>query len=201
MGESGENRTFVLKGSHATMPNEAEKPTPPESEKPAPKKVTKRSSSKASEKPPVKREVTMFLGEYDHNLDDKGRLAIPARFRDALEDGLIITRGFEKCLMGFPRAMWADVAAQVSSLSIGQSDARNLRRLLFSGAADVQLDRQGRVLIPQNLRDYAGLKEPVVIAGLSTHFEIWARDDWRDVLDSLDVSGGIIAEQLANLGL
>jgi MraZ protein len=143
----------------------------------------------------------MFLGEYEHNIDDKGRLAIPARFREELGEGLIITRGFDRCLMGFPRAMWDQLAQQVSALSLGQGDARNLRRLLFSGAADVQLDRQGRVLIPQNLREYAGITEPVIVAGLNTHFEIWSRDSWREVLESLDVNGGLIAEQLAKLGV
>jgi transcriptional regulator MraZ len=143
----------------------------------------------------------MFLGEYDHNMDDKGRLAVPARFREDLSDGVVITRGFDLCLMGFPRAMWEQLAGQVSALSLGQGDARNLRRLLFSNAADLQLDRQGRVLIPQNLRDYAGLNEQVIVAGLNTYFEIWSRERWREVLNGLDVNGSAIAEQLAALGI
>jgi MraZ protein len=143
----------------------------------------------------------MFLGEYEHNMDDKGRLAVPARFREALGDGIVVTRGFERCLMGFPRARWDQLAQQVSALSLGQGDARNLRRLLFSGAADVQLDRQGRILIPQNLREYAGLSDQVIVAGLNTHFEIWSADRWGEVLDTLDVMGSAIAEQLASLGI
>lgn len=143
----------------------------------------------------------MFLGEYEHNLDDKGRLAVPARFREELGDGVVITRGFDRCLMGFPRGTWTTLAEQVSGLSLGQGDARNLRRLLFSGAADVQLDRQGRILIPQNLREYAGLGEQVIVAGLNTHFEIWSAERWREVLDTLDVNGTAIAEQLASLGI
>ncbi len=141
----------------------------------------------------------MFLGEFEHNMDDKGRLAVPARFREGLGDGVVITRGFDRCLMGFPRLTWEQLAQQVSSLSLGQSDARNIRRLLFSGAADVQLDRQGRILIPQNLREYAGLGEQVIVTGLNTHFEIWSDTRWREVLDGLDVNGGVIAEQLAAL--
>jgi transcriptional regulator MraZ len=74
----------------------------------------------------------MFLGEYDHNIDDKGRLAVPARFREELGEGVVITRGFDRCLMGFPRPMWEQLAQQVSALSLGQGDARNMRRLLFS---------------------------------------------------------------------
>jgi MraZ protein len=143
----------------------------------------------------------MFLGEYEHNMDDKGRLAVPARFREALGEGVVITRGFDRCLMGFPRPRWEELAQQVSGLSLGQGDARNLRRLLFSGAADIQLDRQGRVLIPQNLREYAGLNEEVIVAGLNTHFEIWSGERWREVLDKLDVTGSAIAEQLAALGI
>jgi len=143
----------------------------------------------------------VFLGEYEHNLDDKGRLAVPARFRDDLGDGVVITRGFDRCLMGFPRPVWTTLAQQVSNLSLGQGEARNLRRLLFSGAADVMLDRQGRILIPQNLREYAGLGEQVIVAGLNTHFEIWSNERWREVLDSLDVNASAIAEQLAALGI
>ena len=143
----------------------------------------------------------MFLGEYEHNLDDKGRLAVPARFRDDLGDGVVITRGFDRCLMGFPRSVWTTLAQQVSNLSLGQGEARNLRRLLFSGAADVMLDRQGRILIPQNLREYAGLGEQVIVAGLNTHFEIWANARWNEVLENLDSSASGIAEQLAALGI
>jgi MraZ protein len=143
----------------------------------------------------------MFLGEYEHNLDDKGRLAVPARFREELGEGVVITRGFDHCLMGFPRPRWEELAERVSGLSLGHGDARNMRRLLFSGAADIQLDRQGRILIPQNLREYAGLSEQVIVAGLNTHFEIWSGERWHEVLDKLDETGSAIAEQLAALGI
>jgi len=134
-------------------------------------------------------------------MDDKGRLAIPARFREALGEGVVITRGFDRCLMGFPRAIWETLAQQVSGLSLGQGEARNLRRLLFSGAADIMMDRQGRILIPQNLREYAGLGEQVIVAGLNTHFEIWTGERWRAVLDTLDENASAFAEQLAALGI
>jgi MraZ protein len=134
-------------------------------------------------------------------MDDKGRLAIPARFREALGEGVVITRGFDRCLMGFPRAIWEPLAQQVSGLSLGQGEARNLRRLLFSGAADIMMDRQGRILIPQNLREYAELGEQVIVAGLNTHFEIWTSERWRAVLDTLDENASAFAEQLATLGI
>jgi MraZ protein len=143
----------------------------------------------------------VFLGEYEHNLDDKGRIAIPSRFREELGEGVVVTRGFDRCLMGFPRSTWEQLAQQVSGLSLGQGEARNLRRLLFSGAADMVLDRQGRILLPQNLREYAELGDQVIVAGLNTHFEIWANARWNEVLENIDDSASAIAEQLAALGI
>jgi MraZ protein len=143
----------------------------------------------------------MFLGEYEHTLDDKGRLAIPARFRDELSEGVVITRGFDRCLMGFPVQTWEALAAQAGSLPLGPGNNRNLQRLLFSGASDMTLDRQGRILIPQNLRDYANLGEQVVITGMHKYFEIWSRERWAEVLESLDVNAGLFAEQMAALSL
>ena len=143
----------------------------------------------------------MFLGEYEHNVDDKGRLAIPSRFREDLAEGVVVTRGFDRCLMCFPKPTFEKLAQQVSSLSLGQEEARQMRRLLFSGAADLALDKQGRILIPQNLRDYASLADRVIVAGLNTHFEIWTADRWNEVISSLDTSASAIAEQLAALGI
>lgn len=143
----------------------------------------------------------MFLGEFEHSIDDKGRVAIPARFREELSEGLVLTRGFDRCLQAFPRPIWQRLAERVSGLSLGNEEARNLRRLLFSGAAEVEVDRQGRILIPQNLREYAGLSEQVVVAGLNTHFELWSGDRWHSVLDALDNSAPAIAAQLAELGI
>lgn len=143
----------------------------------------------------------MFLGEYEHTIDDKGRLAVPARFREQLGDGIVITRGFEHCLMGFPLAYFEHLAGQVSGLSIGNTEAREMRRLLFSGASDAPVDKQGRINIPQNLRDYAEFKDSVIIAGMHTHFEIWSLDGWQKVLNTLDANGSTIAGKLAELGL
>ncbi len=141
----------------------------------------------------------MFLGEYEHTIDDKGRLAIPARFRDALNEGVVITRGFDKCLMGFPRSVWEELARQVSSLPIGSEETRQLQRMLFSGAADMTLDRQGRILIPQNLREFAELGDQAIIAGLNRHFEIWSPRRWQNVLSAMDANASLFAQKLAEL--
>lgn len=143
----------------------------------------------------------MFLGEFEHTIDEKGRVAIPARFREEIQEGFIITRGFDNCLQAFPRPTWQDLSQRISTLSLGNEEARHLRRLLFSGANEVTFDRQGRILIPQNLREYASLSEKVVIAGMHTFFELWSPERWQTVLSTLDSSGRIIAEQLADLGV
>ncbi|EFO79334.1 MraZ protein [Oscillochloris trichoides DG-6] len=143
----------------------------------------------------------MFLGEFEHSIDDKGRVAIPARFREELSEGMVLTRGFDACLQAFPRAIWQQLAQKVSSLSLGSPEARTLRRMLFSNAAEVEVDRQGRILVPQNLREYAGLAEQVVISGMDTYFELWSADRWRNVMEQLDTSGAGIAAQLAAVGI
>jgi MraZ protein len=143
----------------------------------------------------------VFLGEFEHSIDDKGRVAIPARFREELGEGMVLTRGFDLCLQAFPRQVWQQLAQKVSSLSLGSPEARNLRRMLFSNAAEVEVDRQGRILVPQNLREYASLAEQVVITGMDTYFELWSADRWRTVMEQLDTGGAGIAEQLAALGI
>lgn len=143
----------------------------------------------------------MFLGEFEHTIDDKGRVAIPARFREELSEGLVLTRGFDQCLQAFPQHAWRPLAERISKMSMGSQEARNLRRLIFSGAAEVEVDRQGRILIPQNLREYAGLAEQVVIAGMDTYFELWSSERWNGVLEDLDNSASVIAQQLADLGI
>ncbi|HWQ13993.1 MAG TPA: division/cell wall cluster transcriptional repressor MraZ [Roseiflexaceae bacterium] len=143
----------------------------------------------------------MFLGEHEHTIDEKGRLAIPAKFREELGEGVIITRGFDKCLYGFPRAFWESLAQQVTGVGFAQADARNVQRLLFSGAADLTFDRQGRVLLPPNLRQYAELGEQAVVAGLNRYFEIWAPARWAQQLESMDANAALFAQQLSALNV
>jgi MraZ protein len=143
----------------------------------------------------------VFLGEHEYTVDDKGRLAIPARFREELGEGVIITRGFDKCLYGFPRPFWELLAQQVTSVGFAQTDARQVQRLLFSGAAELVFDRQGRVVLPPNLRSYAGIGEQVVVAGLNRYFEIWTPERWNEQLESMDTNASMFAQQLSAMNV
>jgi MraZ protein len=143
----------------------------------------------------------VFLGEYEHSLDDKGRLAIPAKFRGELGPGLVLTRGLDRCLFGWPLAEWREVAEKLGRLSLMQADARRLQRLLFAGAAELELDRLGRVLVPAFLRSYAGLQDAVVVAGVLNRFEIWDRAQWAAERSAAEEQSAELAEHLSALGL
>lgn len=134
----------------------------------------------------------MFLGEFVHTLDSKGRLTIPAKFRAELDTGLVVTRGMDRCLAVFPLAEWDQLAAQVSKLPITDRRARALKRFLFAGASDVSPDKQGRILIPPHLREYAGLDGEVIVAGLSNYIEIWSADSWQDEWEQVEGEDGAI---------
>ena len=141
----------------------------------------------------------MFLGRHSHNLDDKGRLALPARYRDELRDGVVITRGFDNCLLIYPMAAWTPLAERVSALSIGDPDVRLLRRMLFANATDVLLDRQGRILVPVELRAHAGLEREAVVVGMHSFIEIWSPEGWAAQDELVERDGASIAEKLAAL--
>ena len=143
----------------------------------------------------------MFLGEFEHSLDDKGRLAIPAKFRPGLGQGLVLTRGLDRCLFVWPLAEWRTVAEKLGRLSLMHADARRLQRLLFSGAVDTQLDRLGRVLVPGFLRSYAGLQDAVVVAGILNRLEIWDLAQWSAERAAAEEQSAELAEHLSELGL
>ena len=143
----------------------------------------------------------MFLGEYEHSVDSKSRIAVPAKFRTQLEGGLVVTRGFERCLQVYPMEQWQALSERVSSLSLGSTEARQLRRLLFASAFDTEVDKQGRILLPANLREYAGIGDEAVVAGMNTYFEIWSKADWDAAMSELDESGSAIAAQMAEIGI
>jgi MraZ protein len=143
----------------------------------------------------------MFLGEYEHSVDSKSRIAVPAKFRTQLEGGLVVTRGFERCLQVYPMDQWQALSERVSGLSLGSTEARQLRRLLFASAFDTEVDKQGRILLPANLREYAGIGDEAVVAGMNTYFEIWSKADWDAAMSELDESGSAIAAQMAEIGI
>jgi MraZ protein len=140
----------------------------------------------------------MLLGEYEHTIDDKNRLTLPAKFRQAFGDGVILTRGLERCVVAYPRHDWTErVERRLDALDPLSGEARAVRRFTFSGASDDQLDKQGRVTIPPPLLRHAGLEREVVVAGLHDHLEIWDRAAWRAQLAELEGSAPHVAERLA----
>ncbi len=143
----------------------------------------------------------MLLGEYRHNLDVKGRMAIPAKFRDKLAAGAIITRGIDSCLFVFANAEWDALAKKLIALPLAQANSRAFVRLMLSGATDVEIDSQGRILIPDYLRKYAGLKKEVVVTGLYNRVEIWDGAAWAAYKMRTESSSEKIAEQLGELGI
>jgi len=140
----------------------------------------------------------MFLGEYTHNLDDKGRLTVPAKFREQLAAGLIVTRNpADRCLLVMPKAEWEIVAAKISALPLTDSKSALLRRAIFSAAEDLLPDKQGRILISQRLREYAQIEADIVIAGVDKFIELWKPANWQEkVLQPLDgdeINGDLFA--------
>jgi MraZ protein len=128
----------------------------------------------------------MFLGQYQHNLDDKGRLMIPARYRDLLAAGAFITQGFDRCLMVMTDAYFQDVYARINSMNMADPAARMLRRLILSNAYAVDVDRVGRILVPQNLREFLGISSgELVVAGQGEYFEVWTPAEWQAQMERL----------------
>ena len=136
----------------------------------------------------------MFLGEYELRLDHKGRLAIPARFRDAFRGGLVLSRGFDRCLIVYTLDEWGRVAEELASLPVTQANPRRIARFTFSGAFDLSLDRQGRVVLPAALRQYAGLNDDVVLVGSYSHLQVWDRDLWAEEKKYMTEHASEIAE-------
>jgi MraZ protein len=128
----------------------------------------------------------MFLGEFTHTIDEKGRLTIPAKFRGLLASGVVVTRGLDQNLMAFTLEGWQELAERVNRLPLADPSAREFRRRVFSGAVDLVPDRQGRILLPPYLREFAGIDTEVVITGNFNHAEIWSSDLWRPVREGIE---------------
>ena len=143
----------------------------------------------------------MLLGEYKHNLDLKGRIAMPAKFREQIKGGAIITRGLDHCLFVFGKNEWEILAQKLISLPLAQANSRAFVRLMLAGATDVDLDAQGRVLIPDYLREYARLKKEATITGLYNRMEIWDKEEWAKYKQKTESASEEIAEKLSELGI
>lgn len=143
----------------------------------------------------------MFMGEYEHTIDAKNRIIVPAKFREELGDSFIITKGLDNCLFVYPMEEWKIIEKKIRSLPFNRADARAFSRFFFSGASEVEMDKQGRVLIPSNLRKYASLEKEVVIIGVSSRVEIWSKEVWEDYNESTGAEFENIAEKLDDLNI
>lgn len=141
----------------------------------------------------------MFFGEYEHTIDDKSRLTVPARFRDALAGGVVLSKGLDRDVELWPREAWTSgIGARLAQLDPFSREGRELKRFFFGGAAAAELDRQGRVLLPPALVRHAGLERDVIIAGVDDHLELWGRSAWVEHLHAVEGSADHVAERLAD---
>ncbi|MFM2105075.1 MAG: protein MraZ protein [Chloroflexota bacterium] len=142
----------------------------------------------------------MFTGEYRHSVDEKGRIAIPSRFRARLDDGAFVARWIDTCLAVFPRDEWDRLAEKVAGLPLADAGSRTFQRFVFAGAFEVELDRQGRIVLPASLRSFAGLAGEAVVVGSRDHAEIWAPAAWDEYRRDLE-SPEALAAALSGLGI
>ncbi|HET6872534.1 MAG TPA: division/cell wall cluster transcriptional repressor MraZ [Sporolactobacillaceae bacterium] len=138
----------------------------------------------------------MFMGEYQHSIDDKGRIIIPSKFRDDLGTTFVLTRGLDQCVFGYPMEEWKQLEQKLKALPFTKKDARAFTRFFFSGAAESQLDKQGRVNISQSLRDHAKLDKDCVVIGVSNRIEIWDKSVWEGYYEESETSFEQISESL-----
>lgn len=143
----------------------------------------------------------MFIGEYNHTIDEKGRMAVPVKFRSDLAKGAVVTRGLDNCLFVYSIEEWEKLADKLSKLPISQANTRAFARLMLAGAMDVELDKQGRFVLPEYLRKYAGMNKKVVVAGLYNRLEVWDEEAWEKYRQSTEKESKNIAEALGELGV
>lgn len=143
----------------------------------------------------------MFIGEYQHTIDEKGRVALPVKFRAKMADGAVVTKGLDDCLAVYTTQEWETLAEKLSALPLTQAASRAFARLMLAGAVQVNIDKQGRVNIPAYLREYAGISGQVVVAGLYSRVEIWSQKRWQEYKSKTEKDSNAIAEELGNLGV
>ncbi|NLY78134.1 MAG: division/cell wall cluster transcriptional repressor MraZ [Tissierellia bacterium] len=143
----------------------------------------------------------MFIGEYQHTVDSKGRIIMPSKFRDGLGQNFVVTKGLDNCLFVYPIEEWQSFEKKLRTLPLTNKNARAFIRFFFAGASECSLDKQGRILIPNNLREYAKLAKDVVIIGVAERIEIWAKDEWDNYNSEDNLSYEDIAEKMEELGI
>lgn len=139
----------------------------------------------------------MFIGEFQHSLDSKGRISVPSRFRAGLGTSAVVTKGLDGCLFVYTKTEWDNMARKLSSLPISSSKARAFSRMLLSGAMEVEIDKQGRVLLPAYLRDYAGIEGDVVVAGVFNRVELWNVSAWQNYRATAELESSANVEELS----
>jgi len=143
----------------------------------------------------------MFIGEFQHSIDSKGRLIIPSKFREGLGDSFVLTKGLDDCLFVYPLNEWKNFEEKLKSLPVSSKDARAFVRFFFSGATECELDKQGRILLPANLREHSKIEKDAVIIGVSTRVEIWSKEKWGKYNSDTNMGYDAIAEKMAELGI
>ncbi len=143
----------------------------------------------------------MFYGEFQHTVDPKGRVIVPSTFREELGEKFILTKGLDDCLFVYSKTEWSNLEAKLKTLPLSSKDARAFVRFFFSGATECEVDKQGRILIPQNLRSYAGLEKDIYIIGVSTRVEVWDKARWETYNEDESLNPDSIAEKMSMLGI
>lgn len=143
----------------------------------------------------------MFIGEYAHSIDEKGRTAIPSKMRRDIGSGAVVTRGIDNCLWLFPKKEWTILAEKLASLPLSDANSRAFARLMLAGAMEVEFDSQGRALLPSYLRSYASLKKNAIVAGLYNRLEIWDAEKWSEYKKQTEKATDQIAKHMADLGV
>ncbi|MBP1041518.1 division/cell wall cluster transcriptional repressor MraZ [Vagococcus sp. BWB3-3] len=143
----------------------------------------------------------MLMGEFKHNIDAKGRLIMPSKFRDKLGEKFVVTRGMDGCLFGYPQSEWEVLEEKLKEMPLAKKDARTFVRFFYSAATECEIDKQGRINIPQTLRTHANLEKECVVIGVSNRIEIWSQDKWDDFSDEAEANFDELAETMIDFGL
>ena len=142
----------------------------------------------------------MFMGEYSHNIDAKGRMIVPSKFREQLGDEFVVTKGLDGCLFVYPNEEWQNIEEKFRNVPLTSKDARKFSRFFFAGATTCEVDKQGRILIPSVLREFASLQKDVVFVGVGSRIEIWSKESWNNSISNYDDNMDEVAENMDSLG-